>query len=286
MHMPTIAYDARRVALYSPQDDDTIFDDRVEYKASALAAEFARLAYVHAEDSPLQLDRLRQALSKVRFGEPKLFDERDTGTQGFGALREADGLAVVSFRGTEPAELTDIAVDLEASLTPWNETAGRVHDGFAAATRSILPAVLQWLDETKNARKRLVLTGHSLGAAIATLAASVCRADELITFGSPRVGNADFAATLAEVAITRFVDCCDLVTELPPELGGYIHAGPMTFIDADGTLHAAPEPSFVQADREAARIAYLREYAWKKGNVMIRDLADHAPINYIRSLIP
>jgi hypothetical protein len=42
----------------------------------------------------------------------------------------------------------------------------------------------------------------------------------------------------------------------------------------------------VQADREAARIAYLREYAWKKGNVMIRDLADHAPINYIRSLIP
>ncbi|WP_321800937.1 lipase family protein [Caballeronia sp. J97] len=284
--MPTIAYDARRDALYSPQDDETIFDDRVEYKIPAIAAEFARLAYVHAEDAGPQFDRLTQALARVRFGEPVLFGNPDTDTQGFGALRADDGLAIVSFRGTEPGKLTDIAVDLKASLTPWNESAGRVHDGFATATRSVLPGVTQWLEATKNGRRRLVLTGHSLGAAIATLAASVCRPNELVTIGSPRVGNADFVATLAGVAITRLVDCCDLVTELPPELGGYVHAGSMTFIDADGTLDPSPDPAFVQADREAARIAYLRAYAWKIGNVMIRDLADHAAMNYIRSLVP
>jgi hypothetical protein len=42
-------------------------------------------------------------------------------------------------------------------------------------------------------------------------------------------------------------------------------------------------PTRIDADRSAARMAYLRDQAWHWGNVLFRDLADHAPINYIRA---
>lgn len=39
-------------------------------------------------------------------------------------------------------------------------------------------------------------------------------------------------------------------------------------------------------DRTTARIEYLRDEAWRTGAVLVRDLADHAPINYERALFP
>lgn len=44
--------------------------------------------------------------------------------------------------------------------------------------------------------------------------------------------------------------------------------------------------AYVQADRTAAREDYLLQYAWRIGDVMVRDLADRAPISYIRCLVP
>jgi hypothetical protein len=40
----------------------------------------------------------------------------------------------------------------------------------------------------------------------------------------------------------------------------------------------------VSADRLRARADYLLQYAWKSGNVGIRDLADHAPIKYLSAI--
>ena len=67
---------------------------------------------------------------------------------------------------------------------------------------------------------RLVFAGHSLGAAVATLAASMFQGSQptLVTFGSPRVGDADFVAGLARVTPLRHVECCDIVTRVPPEI--------------------------------------------------------------------
>jgi hypothetical protein len=31
-------------------------------------------------------------------------------------------------------------------------------------------------------------------------------------------------------------------------------------------------------------VEYLLKYAWKSGNVGVRDLADHAPINYVTAI--
>ncbi|SAK74243.1 Lipase (class 3) [Caballeronia temeraria] len=284
--MLNIPYDASRVALESPHLRATVFVPGAEYDEVALSVELARLAYIHYEDHDAGLARLKEALGRVRFDDVTIFEDAATGTQGFGASRSSDGLCVLAFRGTEPTELTDLGTDLAFTLTDWTEKAGRVHKGFAGAARSVLPEVERWLEHTQAARKRLILTGHSLGAAIATLYASLIAPDRLITIGSPRVGDAAFVATLAGSDMMRLVDCCDVVTELPPEVGGYVHAGEAAYLTRKGVRASSSDEAFVRGDRTAAREHYLLHYAWKAGNVVVRDLADHAPINYVRCFMP
>ena len=40
----------------------------------------------------------------------------------------------------------------------------------------------------------------------------------------------------------------------------------------------------MEEDQSTARKKYLLEHAWRFGNVVTRDLADHAPINYVSAL--
>lgn len=75
-----------------------------------------------------------------------------------------------------------------------------------------------WIQEWVTSRPgRLLLTGHSLGAALATLAATLELSAELITIGSPRVGNDEFVQLRATRAVKRFVNCADIVTRVPPK---------------------------------------------------------------------
>jgi hypothetical protein len=43
-----------------------------------------------------------------------------------------------------------------------------------------------------------------------------------------------------------------------------------------------PDDDLVSEDRHNARLEYFERYAWKLKTVPVRDLADHAPINYAR----
>jgi len=283
--MTTIAYDSTRRALYHAELRDTVFVAGRDYSPLQLAVEAARLAYVRTEDSSEQKARLAEALARCGFAAPESFGHVLTGSQAFGCVRPGDGAAIVAFRGTQPDELTDLAIDLQAVSDPWLEAAGSVHGGFARAARSLMPEIAAWMKRQRVEPARLTLTGHSLGAAIATLAASMWKPSRLITLGSPRVGDAAFAAALAGVSNTRIVDCCDAVTELPPALDHYVHVGPATYIDRAGTVAAGPAADVVAADRAQARHDYLVEHAWRIGSVLVRDLADHAPINYVRAFL-
>jgi len=67
------------------------------------------------------------------------------------------------------------------------------------------------------AGRALITTGHSLGAALAQLAAVAYRADAVYTFGSPRAGNGAFAKRHeAQCPVFRFENCFDPVTMVPP----------------------------------------------------------------------
>ena len=79
------------------------------------------------------------------------------------------------------------------------------------------------------------VTGHSLGGAMAALAAtSISKSGymssdkiKLITFGEPRVGNSDFAAAVDKLVpyTFRVIHALDLVAHFPPKgkMGYYHH---------------------------------------------------------------
>jgi pimeloyl-ACP methyl ester carboxylesterase len=117
---------------------------------------------------------------------------------GFGYVlhfkRDGQRHAVIAVRGTRP-ELGwyDIGTDLRFAHSGFGDF-GRVHKGFANAFGSILPQ-LQREQGSILAADVVHCIGHSLGGAIATLAAghyaTLNKPVRLYTFGSPRVGYRD-----------------------------------------------------------------------------------------------
>src|SRR4051812_30440618 len=76
---------------------------------------------------------------------------------------------------------------------------GRAPDGstggFWRAESALWPRVQDWL--SKCGPGEVVVTGHSLGAAMATVTAARLPESRLVTFGSPRVGTRAFAAAFS-----------------------------------------------------------------------------------------
>lgn len=88
----------------------------------------------------------------------------------------------------------------------------------------------------------IIATGHSLGGAIATLAAASARAAngsaDLYTYGSPRVGNTAFVEYVESLpgGNYRLTHSADPVPLLPPSVLGYRHLSPEYWLVGDSTL--------------------------------------------------
>jgi triacylglycerol lipase len=283
----TVAYSASKGDLLSPYKDAGFFSAGLPKTEGALCAEMARLAYCRGSSGfEFDQERIANILSRVEFTKCQFFESVEHfhagGTHCFLAVREGGEkpLAVLSFRGTDAGDATDIATDADTIRTPW-EAGGTVHEGFAKALNDVRPSLDQAL---KSIDLRILFTGHSLGAALATLEASVRNPDALYTFGSPRIGDEQFVNSLKDVNGRRYVDCCDIVTRIPPEALGFVHVGNPYYIKSDRSIAFNPAADLIKADQDQAREHYLINYAWKIGNVAVRDLADHAPINYVTAV--
>jgi len=103
----------------------------------------------------------------------------------------------------------------------------------------------------------------------------------LYTIGSPRVGDAVFAATLNKVECHRYVDCCDIVTRIPLEKMGFMHCGKPYYINRKRRVEFNPNCLTIGVDRFRAASEYFEKCTWLLGKVPMRELADHAPINYV-----
>ncbi|MFO7857455.1 MAG: lipase family protein [Ectothiorhodospiraceae bacterium] len=155
--------------------------------------------------------RLETALAEGGFELVTTFDQ--SGTQGFVARRARDGVAVLAFRGTE-TDFEDIRTDLQARF--YRTDGVRIHSGFYKAYSAVAAQVEAAVTEC--AEDRLYVTGHSLGGALAVVAARQLESDGLAacyTFGSPRVGDLDFGDGL-RTPVYRLVNAADLVPRLPP----------------------------------------------------------------------
>ena len=109
---------------------------------------------------------------------PYLIHNKSNGTDGFGFYDTATNTIVISFRGTQMTSPRDFWTDLNFPLTPI--AAGsqyRVSSGFLSAYQSVDAVCRQIVDDACTAFKgvgnikRLLITGHSLGGALANLAA-------------------------------------------------------------------------------------------------------------------
>jgi triacylglycerol lipase len=171
------------------------------------------------------------------------FNDAKTNTQGF--LAVGAGVAILAFRGTEPGQLPDWQTDAKALLKASPDYPGEIHDGFANALASVYAPVKAAVDALPGSGALLYITGHSLGAALATLCAHRITAARgypiqgVCTYGSPRVGNPDFAKSYQQQLgpqTYRLVNNEDLVTRVPPRAVGYEHVGEMVYIDETGRL--------------------------------------------------
>ncbi len=138
-------------------------------------------------------------------------------------------LAIVSFRGT--ATLGGWFTDADARLETSLIFPGRVHAGFLRD----FTAMQSWLERTVPRDKPVWICGHSLGGALATLAAYHLQGDgvdvrKVYTFGCPRVGDPEFAAAFLPT-LYRVIQGDDPIPHLPSGLrfdhvGEEIRVGP------------------------------------------------------------
>jgi predicted lipase len=145
---------------------------------------------------------------------------------------------ILVFRGTQTqAEwLKNLNAAQQMYVSPSGKDYGEVHKGFFQLTRNLSPSlaeVAKKLDPTIPC----YITGHSLGAAIATLAAmeliqavpQIQDQIQLYTFAGPRVCSPTFAKIHSQLIPNayRIVNLGDTVPLVPPVTIGnsYVHIG-------------------------------------------------------------
>jgi len=283
-----IPYSAKADDLYYPAKHAVFFPQGRPASEAALCAEMCRVAYCQqASGFAFDQERMGAVLDSIGFKIREFLESPHTpeheGTHCFLAVGrdgQTDGeLAVLAFRGTNKDDLRDVVADLKFLPQPW-KGGGRVHRGFAESLAEIEPALDAAL---RSITGRLLITGHSLGAAMATLVASWRKPASLYTIGSPRVGDKAFLATLHGVENHRYVDCCDVVTRVP-FLMGYRHLGDPYYIARDRDIRYGRNSLAILTDRLRASWAYQKQYGLEAGNLPARELADHAPINYVSAI--
>ena len=147
-------------------------------------------------------------------------------------LKNNDGIHVLSFRGTEVTEPSDILADLKAGKN-IEPVGGKIHVGFKGEINKLWPTIQKSVANINS----LYVTGHSLGAAMETIAAGRMQSKvlALVTFGSPRVGNKQYVNSLT-VTHYRVQNNCDDVTKVPFMLMGFAHHGTHKYLNYYGAF--------------------------------------------------
>ncbi|MGK0298117.1 MAG: triacylglycerol lipase [Gammaproteobacteria bacterium] len=267
-------------------------------------AELSRLAYRedkhnnYEENKIISTDNILKQVGMEKIGE--IYNAE---TSTYGLLIKVDVIdvssqdktpcLVLAFCGSN--ELQDWKINFrayQASFYDW----GNVHSGFNYAFLSIKDELLK-LPEIQ--KYPLYITGHSLGAALATLCVLYLSDNGVnmaacYNYGSPRVGDDKFTASLSDKMIYRVINHCDIVTTLPfsfPNMR-YKHAGIPCFINAATQIKLTmnvvdieqyQKTSLVNND-DVLNVMLLVEKIKSGALELQSSFTDHAPINYVAKL--
>jgi len=158
----------------------------------------------------------------------------------WGFVLSSPAANIIAFRGTQQS--IEWLQNFQAKQIPHDDSmpfdfSGKLHEGFATIYRNLSAATLaaaQQLDPSVPC----YITGHSLGASVAALAAldlaqklpPLKEQIRLYTYGAPRMGDRTFATTHSQLVPNsyRIANLSDTFTLLPPtslNQSVYVHMG-------------------------------------------------------------
>lgn len=235
LHLETVAFDAvaaRDVVLPLVRAAYTVLDGG----KPALPPGFAQTALIEADSAMVAAaTNPHPAMTAM---------VKDTNIFGLIGHNLASRTAFLSFRGS--SDVADWLADFDAIPTNYLPVTnfGEVHAGFQDVYECIRASLAASLATATTGCDQILVTGHSLGAALAVLAApDIAKAmppntiePRLVTFGGPRVGLPDFAG-----AFNAAIECCfrvvnflDIVPLVPP--APYLHVGVQIAVDSRGPI--------------------------------------------------
>lgn len=223
---------------------------------AAWMAQMSALAYWNPELVAQQLQQWGfQPVAKV--------SQPSNDTSGFIASR--DQVLVLAFRGT--SSFKNFLTDGNFLRVAADHGKGTVHNGFKTALDSVWDQIRSALGPPQAQQKEVWVTGHSLGAALAQLAAlrlheAGYRVRNVYTFGTPRIGDQDFVEHYdRQLGSKSFphINVSDVVTRVPPQLLGYRAAASGSAQKFTGVSHQMSPLSAMPANStEAAPVSGRR----------------------------
>lgn len=311
-----------RLLAFDPASTDEV--DPVVAHALSVCSAYAYAEVVRLGRTPDTLARMmaRLGLPSARvLMVAERIDPAFIVASGFVVQSEDGRVVILAYRGTEPFDVASWLTDADLHNGPVSLLVGgtecAVHPGFYRNVRAIRSPLVEALDRARRGlsvidgsevgapMQVLHLTGHSLGAAMATLQAVLLLNDpdyaELAAvlrsvhgFGQPMVGAPSLAGALTDTGqASRFLTFTyrrDVVPGLPPiGLGTYAHVGAQFEVADDGgirrsdrsrgqaTFFAIP---IATAQFVSHRLPVLRHLPFP------HSLDDHLPLNYVEWLAP
>jgi hypothetical protein len=221
-------------------------------------------------------------------------------------VRSSDGrIGVLAFRGTVPDDFMNWLTDANTSL--HNFAFGKVHTGFFQNVQPLWSGVVEALEEALVKRggdtpqepmENLYITGHSLGAAMAVIAAARLYTNDyeafqplirgVYTFGQPAAGDREFGEHYgSRFRLYRHVYRGDVVPHLPPRsVGAYSHFGQEFLAAETGWQNVSPPVAKLAVLATAASVSAAFDFVSRRIVLLRRfklpySMDDHGPEGYI-----
>lgn len=236
-----------------PNSERAPYDSTILYTLDNLRTQRVRPYRINAEWMDMVLHEMPYSwhYKDMQFIGPKLKSKNPTDSQSFMVTNRET--IIISVRGTEGLISHDMIQNSKFIRQPCPKalaSAGSVHGGFLQAFEYLWPVVKGYCDKHLKGSsevKRIFVTGHSLGGAMATLLACAInlRFEDnpvtLYTYASPRVGDIEFARHWNHlVPHLRHVYRNDIIPAVPPADLGYHHFGhlqQMSLVKCESTIY-------------------------------------------------
>jgi pimeloyl-ACP methyl ester carboxylesterase len=168
---------------------------------------------------------------------------------------------VIAFAGTDPVVLANWITDFDVHL----EKSGAAR-GFEVAAAVVFDSIKALVDAELD--KKIVVTGHSLGGALAVLVAQRLEAagrkvESVYTFGMPRPGDEKFRADYGTLGqrTYRLVHGDDVVPTVAPASLGLLHVGRYLHCERMGRFDAGQMDPATESDKPDFQEGVAKELA-------------------------